>query len=263
MILKNKKHFWFLLAVPIYVVYNYYLVQAIDVEWKIYEPLCLSVFTLCAVLFSVTDNRRVRAVVFSLLHLPLLIATAFFPVQTGFSVQRLFIYCQFCLPALLVIIMLFDPEQTALQTQQSEQAKPPKKRIHIKKTAVFEAMLIGFFCVILLAVLMKKETFLINFDTTSVHFIIITVVLLVCFIILYFAGFSDQASKTVCEMLCLIGIYDSLFFVIWAHQHMSDSTYLVYSLILTSVFVFKELSFLKQMISFFKRKKKNRSEDDE
>ena len=263
MILKNKKHFWFLLAVPIYTVYNYYLVQAIDVEWKIYEPLCLSVFTLCAVLFSVTDNRRVRAVVFSLLHLPLLIATAFFPVQTGFSVQRLFIYCQFCLPALLVISMLFEPEkqpdfaeQTALQTQQSEQAKPTKKRIHIKKTAVFEAMLIGFFCVILLAVVMRKETYLMNFDTTAVHFIVITVILLACFIILYFAGFQNETSKMICEMLCLIGIYDSVIFVIWAHQHMSDSTYLVYSMILTSIFVFKELSFLKQMISFFKRKKK-------
>lgn len=236
----NKKKLWFLIAIPLYVLYCYLSVLFWGREFRISDILCLSVFAVSAVVIMVCKKKAVTIVCLLLLHLALIGVYLFLNDYLDLTLNELYVYALFCFPSLVMIYMVEDLHNKSSGTQKN-----------VKKAAVndsnkqlfFEALCFLPIIIALISFIIKREFASFKFDSTLIFLALI----LVLHIILLIAGHIKKArilpdfvkliylSAAVCVCHCLV-------YSFYAYQFVQDKVYLAFPMITVLMMIFEEHS---------------------
>ena len=230
----NKKNLLLLAAIPIYLFCCYLPVAFDGGEYNLSNILCVSAFILCAAIISSVNKKAIVISGLALIH-TCLFAANFLLVQGESTFQNLFVYCLFCLPSLMIMIIFFASDNRAEADSEEAEAKKSFFQKHSLFSYCIEAL-----AVVLAGLLITgKEVIAFGFDGTAACLLACSLILIVYSLIMSI-GKAEENRKLFAAMLIIMSVFNFAVYIIWANRYVQDFVYLLLPEVVITAFVIEK-----------------------
>ena len=248
----NKKNLLILLSIPLFCLYYRLMAVYGDTPYSLSDMLCFGAFVICAALVMAFQAKSIKIAGLSAVHAGLVAALIFFPEETGFTLQRFYIYCLFCLPPLFLLAMLYWRKEVPGAAQEPEQATAASA----KMLMIFEFVQLNLLLPLLIAFFIGKEKIYFKFETVARYIALVFVLAVFGYVVLHFAGaFERTDARQSTFALCLSSFCCCLVYTIWASQYVYDPIYMIFPLCVPLVICYKRYKVFGNLRGLVKKKK--------
>lgn len=245
--IKKQSYLFILLSIPLYVCYLYVSSLFAELPFQLSSMVSFSVFVVSAVMILTVQSKTVKAICVFVLHGCLVLLTLFDVGAFQISKEQLTLYCLYCLPALLFLVILMLPETKP--SKKNGNAAKKNNNVFAEMTFVFYLLLAVFatFCAVRLV--SGKESINIRFGKTGVLFILSFLFFLFCMVRLSKNGTQEkQRCSMFAMMLCIMSAVYALTYVFWLNQYTEDFVQIGFPLFLAAVILFDKRPAMKEIV---------------